>query len=281
MLAENSSSLHFRKKRMLEPTFIGQQHDSNRGFIYIVKILLNMKKLCAGVIVSTDYILAPVVCFIQLPNMVEPHTYTVISGAPHLYPIQFHDASDPYTRLIKYQLILVRIEPYISLANPSLNRQVILTDEKDLPPHSIPSVLAWDSHGDLRKITQVLIVARPECMRFYSNYNRPISNSHICTAQMHGLNHLSHEDHGSALVIGDTLYGVLVYPGSLTHQNAPDIFARVNGEYYTWIMEHTGRQYNLQRMIGQVQSLNHRLPQQHMPNQGQSRNHGWPSSSSE
>lgn len=103
-----------------------------------MKVLQNDVEICAGVIVSPKNILTIRVC----AN--EPKArYTIISGAPLISPIQYHNVVD---RLHQGRCALHVIRPDIGFASPSLNRQMPLF-EGPLPRYIIQAaIISWESH---------------------------------------------------------------------------------------------------------------------------------------
>ena len=83
---EESSSLHIRKKRVIDKTRNGGQPIQLSRAPYIVNILKNRISHCAGAILDADIIITIPNCIVNTPGV----TYTILSnsalrnhGTPH------------------------------------------------------------------------------------------------------------------------------------------------------------------------------------------------------
>ena len=112
---EESSSLHIRKKRVVDRTRNGGIPINLSRAPYIVNILRNGASHCAGAILDADIIITAPLCVTIIP----PGTYTILSnsalrnnGTPHyivkrsLHPgFRFGDSFNYFVFLIKTELI--------------------------------------------------------------------------------------------------------------------------------------------------------------------------------
>lgn len=219
---------------MIRHSFYGYGEWMLNDVMHIAKVRHNNRKVCAGVIVSPIYVLIPRLC----TNSSEPaHSYTVEFGAPRINPIRNHHVQNILP--VRY-LSLLLFDPQIRDVN-RLSQPIELADEP-LAEDMHLVIIAWRSTGLVRAITAVHIVDLDTCIDVYEHIYA-VSPFHICTAQLPGgpppeLNKFIAADHGSALVVGDKLYGVLAWAGITTSPHHPDVFIRVDNEYRPLIMAH-------------------------------------------